>query len=141
MVSLALPALSASRCRALDRPAIPMVGTAEPFRPAGGVAFSPDENWNIRLNINDLHLCTVVVPTGVYSSHRTSDRKIGLRTLYLFRKKNYPARTGERLPLGKPWYSHRISGKRRRKFETLPGLQRLPGGGVNNTEIGRASCR
>src|ERR1017187_3185148 len=97
MVSLALPALSASRCRALDRPAIPMVGTAEPFRPAGGVAFSPDENWNIRLNINGLHTsarskncpsllcsCTLVVPAGVYSSHRTSDRKIDLRTLYFY---------------------------------------------------------
>src|ERR1035438_6064789 len=36
-----------------------------------------------------LWLCNVVVPTGVVSSHRTSDRKIGFRTLYPFAK-NFP---------------------------------------------------
>ena len=28
----------------------------------------------------------------------------------------------QRIPWGKPWYSHRISGKPRRQFETVPGL-------------------
>src|ERR1035438_9961295 len=34
-------------------------------------------------------------------------------------------RTRGAYPVGKPWYSHRISGKPRRKFEAVPGLRRI----------------
>src|SRR5260370_38363626 len=64
---------------------MPRAGAAEPFRTAKAASFSLDENWNIRLNINDLHtstgstncrsaqsLCTVVVLPGIGFSQRTS---------------------------------------------------------------------
>src|ERR1019366_4805253 len=38
-------------------------------------------------------------------------------------------RAGEHVPRSKPWYSHRISGKPRRKFETVPGLRCWTPGG------------
>jgi hypothetical protein len=32
---------------------------------------------------------------------------------------------GQRIPRGKPWDRQRISGKRRRKFMSVPGLRRI----------------